>query len=101
MYIYEFEFDKDYIDWVFAPNIKEAKSFYLSFTGCGCIEDYKISRVPKKKWASLFILDINEYCEDVPEDEEDNYHGGYKIEMTLEEYAAKNTQTDMICTTVF
>lgn len=100
MNIYEFEYTDGQCDWVFAPTKVDAIVFYKNFTECYG-DEYKIKRIPKSKWGSHYILDVDGYCDDVPEDEEDNYVAGYKIEMTFKEYAEKNTQTDIICTTEF
>ncbi len=101
MNIYKFEYEDGQRDWVFAPSKKEAVKFYLNHTGGADLDDCIIKRVPKKEWDANYIIDIDSYCEDVPEDEEDNYMGGYKIEMTFKEYAEKNTQTDIIATTEY
>ena len=111
MNIYKFEYHSGEADWVYAPNKKEAKKFYLDFTGCGNLEGYTITKVPKKEWKGNFILDINEIEPD-PDDleydlhypdghREEDYHNGYKIEMTFEEYAETHKYTDIIATTEF
>ncbi len=105
MRIYEFDWESAR-DWVFAPNIKEAREFYLRFTGCGDLDGCKIKPVLKKKWESTYLLDINEPEPDEDDEEiedynEEDYSCGYKIEMTFKEYAEKNTQTDFIASTEF
>ncbi len=103
MNIYIFEYFSGEKDWVFAPTMKEAKGFYLKHTDCGDLDGYTVKIVPKKEWGNHYILDINESEPDPDEIEynEDDYSGGYKIQETFAEYAARNTQTDMICTTEF
>ena len=102
MKIYEFKHDSGNTDWVFAPNIKEAKEFYLNFTKCGDLSLCEVKSVPKKEWESNYLLDVNEPEPYDDEDyEEGDYACGYKIVETFAEYAARNTQTDMIATTDF
>lgn len=103
MNIYEFEHDNGAKDWVFAPNIKEGKEFYLNFAGCGDLVGTKVKRIPKSKWSEMYILDLNEgepYDEE-EEYNEDDYCNGYKIEQTFAEYAKTHTHTDMIATTEY
>ena len=103
MKIYEFKYKTGETDWVFASDKKEAISFYLNHTGCGDVDGYNIKPIPESEWDSNYILDVNEYYdeEDIPEGKEDEYAGGYKIEMTFKEYAEKNSIADIICTTEF
>jgi len=103
MWIYEFSYSGGETDWVFAPNIKEAKDFYLGFTGCGDLTNATVKRVPKSKWSGMYLLDINESEPDPDEVDydEDDYCNGYKIQETFAEYAERNTTTDMIATTEY
>lgn len=103
MYIYEFSHGEGSTDWVFAPNIKEAKEFYLNFTGCGDLSLTKVKRVPKSKWSEMYLLDPNESEPDEDEEDycEDDYSCGMKIIESFAEYAERNTMTDMIATTEF
>ena len=55
MKIYVFKWNGGEQDWVFAPNMKEAKEFYLKFTGCGDLKDATVKRVPKSKWGEMYI----------------------------------------------
>ena len=87
-------------DWVFAHTIGEAREFYLNFTGMSDFEDCEVRSVPKKEWDSNYILDINTPDPKYERNESD-YFCGYKIEETFAEYAARNTETDMISTTEF
>ena len=102
MFIYEFKFE-DSSDWVYAPKIKEAKEFYLNFTGCGDLSEYTVKRVPVSEWDTTYIVDPNESEPDEWEDgyNEDEWHHGYKIIESLRQYAERNTTTDMIATTEF
>lgn len=102
MKIYEFSHIGGETDWVFAPNMKKAKDFYVRFTGCGNLTGTTVKRVPKSKWSKMYILDIYE-CEPDPEINynEDDYFNGYKIQETFAEYAERNTITDMIATTEY
>lgn len=99
MHIYEFSYPGGETDWVFAPNIKKAKDFYLRFTGCGDLIDVTVKRVPKSKWSEMYILDINDSEPDGIDS--DDYRSGYKIKETFAEYAEQNTETAMIATTEF
>lgn len=103
MWIYEFSYPKGETDWVFAPNMKEAKDFYLQFTGCGDLSSATVKRVPKNKWGEMYILDLNESepCDNKEVYNEDDYFSGFKIIETFAEYAEKNIFTDMIATTEF
>lgn len=103
MKIYEFKWSKTSIDWVFAPNEKEAIEFYINVTSCGDVEGCEVNEVPKKDWKNMYILDVNESepDEDEVEYNEDDYSCGYKIECSFAEYAARETQTDMIATTEY
>ena len=106
MWIYKFSYSGGETDWVFAPNIKEAKDFYLGFTGCGDLSATTVKRVPKSQWSEMYIVDPNEnepeqYDEGYKEYNEDNYECGYKIIETFAEYAERNTTTDMIATTEY
>ena len=101
--IYTFSYSEGETDWVFAPNIKEAKDFYLKFTGCGDLTLTEVKRLPKGKWDETYLLDPNE-MEPNEEDEdynEDEYSCGLKIIETFAEYAERNTVTDMIATTEY
>lgn len=100
MNIYTFTYYGGETDWVFAPDIKEAKDFYLKFTGCGDLTLITVKRVPKSKWNEMYLLDPNE---SVPDEDynEDDYSCGLKIIETFAEYAERNTVTDMIATTEY
>lgn len=103
MNIYTFEGSQGETDWVFAPNMKEAKEFYLNHTGCGDLVNTKVARMPKSKWKETYLLDPNE-SEPHEEDgdyNESDYCGGIKIIETFAEYAERNTTTDMIATTEY
>jgi len=101
MWIYEFSHSGGETDWVFAPNIKEAKYFYLRFTSCGDLSATTVKKVPKSKWGEMYLLDPNESepYDDEEEYNEDDYWCGLKIMETFAEYAKRNTATDMIATT--
>ncbi|WP_114752334.1 hypothetical protein [Pleomorphovibrio marinus] len=106
MKIYEFKWPKlsNTTEWVFAPNIKEARTFYMDHIGVRDLDGCEIRSVPKKQWDSNYLIDPNEPEPD--EDDgiewnEDDYCGGYKIVMSFKEYAEQNTETDMIATTEF
>lgn len=103
MKIYEFSYPNEVKDWVFAPNIKEAKEFYLSHSGCGDLECATIKRIPKSEWNNLYLIDPNESEPDEDEEDynEDDYLNGYKIVETFADYAKRNKSTDIICTTEF
>ena len=102
MRIYQFEYPRNERDWVFAPTMKEAKEFYISFTECGDLNNVKVSVVPKKEWCNHYILDINESEPESDEDyNEDDYSCGYKILNTFAEYADLNDSIDLIATTEF
>lgn len=111
MRIYKFEYETGEIDWIFAPNKKEAKEFYINKTGCADLKGCKVSLVKKSEYKNNFILDINEHQPDYDElDEngfyengltEDDYCNGFKIEMTFEQYAKENKFTEIFCTTEF
>lgn len=91
MNIYTFEGSQGETDWVFAPNMKEAKEFYLNHTGCGDLINMKVDRMPKSKWNETYLLDPNE----------DDPDGGLKKIESFAEYAERNTTTDMIATTEY
>jgi hypothetical protein len=103
MKIYVFKWSGGQEDWVFAPTMKDAKEFYLKFTGCGDLSSCEVQIVSKKEWKTHFILDINEAEPDPEEVEynEEDYSCGYKIEETFADYAKSNTTTDLIATTEF
>jgi len=104
MNIYEFSYSGGETDWVFAPAIKEARDFYLKFTGCGDLTMTEVKRVPKSKWNEMYLLDPNESEPDEEEEEdynEEDYSFGLKIIETFAEYAQRNTVTDMIATTEY
>jgi len=84
MNIYEFKTGAA-SDWVYAPNIEEAKRFFLNFTGCEYLEGVEIIKVPKSEWGKKLIIDPEEFG---PEE-------------TFAEYAKRNNQTNMICSTEF
>jgi hypothetical protein len=103
MWIYEFSYSGGETDWVFAPDIKEAKDFYLRFTGCCDLTATKVKRVPKSKWNEMYLLDPSESEPDEDEEDynEDDYSCGLKIIETFAEYAERNTTTDIIATTEY
>lgn len=102
MNIYTFKHFGGETDWVFSPNIKEAKDFYLQFTMCGDFINTKVERLPKSKWSETYLLDPEVREPDEHEDyNEDDYSCGLKIVETFAEYAERNTITDMIATTEF
>lgn len=111
MKIFEFKFDKNISDWIFAPTKKEAKKFYKNHAGIDNCNDYEIIKIPKNQWDSCYILDPNEmepdlddldYCIDYPNGHnDDDYVNGLKIEMSFSEYAKDNSITDIIATTEF
>ena len=103
MKIYEFKYKGGETDWVFAPDMKEAKEVYINHTGCGDLRICTVKIVQKKDWDSTYILDIDQ-SEPNPDEvnyNEDDYCCGYKIQETFSEYAKRETITDMICTTEF
>lgn len=102
MKIYEFCWPGNEIDWIFAPNKKEAKKFYLKHTGCGDLDNCKIKIIPKKEWGEHTTFDPNESEPDSAEDyNEDDYMCGYKIIGTFADYAKENDTIDIIATTEF
>ena len=102
MKIYRFEYSGGETDWVFAPNVKEAKEFYLNFTGCSDLTNTTIKLVPKSKWNEAYLLDPNEIEPDEDEDyNEEDYSCGLKIIETFAEYAARNSVIDIIATTEY
>jgi hypothetical protein len=105
MKIYEFRHNAGATDWVIAPNISEARDFFLRIAGCGDFEDMTVKSVAKSKWPTMYILDFHarEWDEDYPNNKEDDYCNGYKIEETFADYAARNQGPgcDMIATTEF
>jgi len=103
MWIYEFSYSGGETDWVFAPNMKEAKDCYLRVTGCVDLSETTVKRVPKSKWSKMYLLDPNqmEPYDDEEEYNEDDYLCGLKIIETFAEYAERNTKTDMIATTEY
>ena len=100
MNIYEFKWDVGSTDWVFAPTMKEAKVFYMNFTGCYDLTSTTVKRVLKSKWNEMYLLDIDE-SEPDEDYNEDDYSCGLKIIETFAEYAQRNTRTDMISTTEY
>lgn len=98
-YIYEFKFG-DAKDWILATNIKEAKECHLNFTQCGDHSGCEISKVPKKDWDSMYIVDDSYTDVDDQEDEED-YLLGNKIIMTFKQFAEEAPAPDFIATTEF
>jgi len=102
MNIYEFSHPDGETDWVFAPNKKEAKDFYLIFTGCVDLTMTEVKILPKSKWNETYLLDPNEREPDEEEDyNEEDYSFGLKIIETFAEYAQRNTFTDIIATTEY
>jgi len=102
MNIYTFKYSGGETDWIFAPNIKEAKDFYLNFTGCGDLIGTEVKRLPKSKWNETYLLDPSESEPDEEEDyNEEDYFCGLKIIETFAEYAERNTVTDIIATTEY
>ena len=102
MNIYEFSYSVGQSDWVLAPAIKDAKDFYLKFTGCGDLTMTEVKVVPKSKWNEMYLLDPNESEPDEDEDyNEEDYSCGLKIIETFAEYAQRNTVVDMIATTEY
>ena len=102
MNIYEFRHFGGEKYWVFAPDIKKAKDFYLRFNGCVDLSSTNVKTVPKSKWGEMYLLDPNE-SEPNNEEEynEDDYLFGLKIKETFAEYAQRNTVTAMIATTEY
>lgn len=101
MNFYEFKYGGGEIDWVFAPDMKEAKEFYINHTGCVDLDDCTVTRLKKAAWATTYILDIEEFEPDGGEHDESLYCHGYKIEMSFKEYAEKNKFIDLVATTEF
>ena len=103
MKIFEFAYPKGETDWIFAPDIKEAKKFYLNYTGCGDLEGVKIKDIPKSEWKNQYLIDPEDTEPDEDEEgyNEDDYWAGMKIIETFAEYAERNTVTDMIATTEY
>jgi len=102
MKIYEFVHSEGETDWIFAPNIKEAREFYQRHTGSDPIE-CNVKAVKKSAWKNMCLLDTDEPgpdFDDVNYNEED-YCNGYKIISTFADYAENNTVTDLIATTEF
>ena len=79
MLIFEFKWKTGATDWVFAPDLEEAKDFYISHTECGDLEGCTVTEVPEEKWGEMYIIDPNEITPD-EEFNEDDYICGYKIQ---------------------
>ena len=101
MKIYAFTFNGAQTDWVFAPNKKEAKEFYLGYTDCGDLDDCKITSVPQSNWAKINIVDPDDREPTIGDYEKKEYDNGLKITETFEDYAENNTVTNIIATTEF
>ena len=103
MWIYEFSYKSGERDWVLAPDIKEAKDFYIGLTGCENLDKCKVTRVPKNRWGSMFIVDPSEIepNEDEVDYDEDEYSCGMKIIETFAQYAEREKTTDIIATTEY
>ena len=102
MFVYEFKYDRNTKDWVFAPNKKKAISFYLNHIGEHELSS-EVRRIPKKDLSTMYILDLDipePYDSEEPYDE-DEYSYGYKISQTLADYVKNNSRTDIIATTEY
>ena len=101
MNIYEFKFSNGGKDWVFAPDLKTAKEFLSSHTGCDDLVDgCKVTCIPESKWDTFLVLDPDEIEPDYEENyNKDEYFSGLKIIETFAQYAARETKTDIIATT--
>jgi hypothetical protein len=100
MEIIEFKWGKDIIDWVLAPNIQQAKEFYLAHSGCIDLDGYAIKSIPKSEWGNCYIIDINE-PKPIENFIEDEYFNGYKIIETFADYADREKTIDIIASTEF
>lgn len=103
MKIYEFKWQSDATDWVFAKGINDAKEYYLMQIGRDDLDGCKVNPVPKKEWNNIYIInpDESEPDPDEVEYDEDDYCNGYKIIESFAEYAQKNTTRDIIASTEF
>jgi hypothetical protein len=99
MYIYKFE-EAGVIDWICAPNIKEAIGIYE-----GDPNSAVISRLKKEELKDSYIIDPNEsepdWDEYDGEDTEDDYCDGYKIIESMEEYLKTAKHTELVSSTNF
>lgn len=94
-----FEFEGEETDWVVAESRESAEEFYMNHAGIKSLEGFKVSEV--EDLDNHFVLDVNVYCDDIPEEEEHLYFNGYRIEMTFKECAEKAKSRDIIATTNF
>jgi hypothetical protein len=73
-------------EWVAAKSLKQAKECYEYETGNSDTDDCDISLMPREKWGDALLCDHEEREPIGEEYDKNNYHKGYKIIMTFEEY---------------
>ena len=105
MKIYEFNWAM-VKDWVLAPNIKEAKEFYMSYLGCDNLDECEVSSLPKDEWSECNLLDINDIAPEEGDDgyddyDEEDYCGGYRIIETFADFAAREKNTCLVAKNEF
>lgn len=92
--IYEFQINGEK-EWICADTIFEALKFYHSLTDIDLVEfddEDDIIEVPKEKWSSMNILNIEESRDD---------DGNYPIIETFEQYMQHAQFTEIIATTCY
>ena len=87
--------------WILAKNKKDAEQIYEQEVGNDDINTSIMKEIPQNKWGELYIFDPNDYHPDPPEDKIDDYHNGFKIIMSFEQYAEGETGGSIISSTEY
>ena len=99
MKIFKFKEIEGVTVFVFAPSELEAIEFYKHEYDLNDLSEYQITEVEQHLWPMIYIIDPDEQEPYEQEDyNQDEYSGGYKIIESFAEYAARETQIDIICT---
>jgi hypothetical protein len=98
MNIFKITYPGGEIDWVLAENKHEARSLLDNTFDKSCDVIEKLSEKEEKE---SYLLDLSEYLDDVPEEQEDQYFNGYKIIMNMLEFKEKNKMSQFIASSEF
>jgi hypothetical protein len=104
MNVYQFKYHSGETDWVVAPEMREAKSFYKNHIGDTDLEGFEVTKLTKKQLREHHILDVDSPEPDIDGEEEynpDEYSNGFKILMTFEEYLKTAKSTELFCTSEY
>ncbi|MEF8811677.1 MAG: hypothetical protein V5A47_12195 [Bacteroidales bacterium] len=101
MKIYKFD-HRGTVHYIAAYSKKQAREIYKQEVDWD-LSEVEIYRVPKKEWDKAYIINPNVYIDpnEIPEEDEEKYSGGYLIQESFADWVNRNDKPDIIATNDF